>query len=132
MSNLPNKEQLLARIRPILGVNPGDEDLTAEEIKQKTIEQLEAQQKAQAQMAEVEQRRITLELDKMEAENQKTRAETQKIVRLADLDRDRLQLDKGKLELDSFKTGYEMQAKADQAKTKEYEGYQRKMNQGGG
>lgn len=132
MSNLPNKDQLLARIRPILGVNPGDEDLTAEEIKQKTIEQLEAQQKAQAQMAEIEQRRITLELDKVEAENQKIRAETQKIIRLADIDRDKLQVEKSRLELDSFKTGYEMQAKADQARTKQHEGYQKKMNQGGG
>jgi hypothetical protein len=118
MSNLPNKEQLLARMRPILGINPGEEDMTAEEIKQKTIQQLEAQKQAQAQMAEIEQRRITLELDKVEAENQKVRAETQKIIKLADVERDKLKHEKARLELDSFKTGFEMQARSNQAREK--------------
>ena len=131
MSNLPNKEQLLTRLRPILGINPGDEDLSAEEIKQKAIQELEAQKQVQAAMAEVEQRRIALELDRLDAENQKTRAETAKIIKLADIEKEKLQADKAKLELDGFKAGYEMQAKADQARAKEYEGYQRKMNQGG-
>jgi len=44
MSNIPNKEQTLAKLKPILGVNPEDEDLTVEEMKQKTIKALEEQQ----------------------------------------------------------------------------------------
>jgi len=130
MSNIPNKEQLLAKIKPLLGANPAEEDMSAEEIKQQAIQQLEAQKQAQAAMAEVEQKRMQLELDKMDAENQKIRAETAKIIKLADIDREKLKVEKGRLELDSFKTGYEMQSKADQARTKGYQD-QYKLNQGG-
>ena len=130
MSNLPNKEQLLARLRPILGVAPGEEDMSAEEIKQKTIKELEVQKAAQQQAAEIEHRRATLELDKIEAENEKTRAEAQKIVKLADIERDKLRTEKSKLELEGFKAGFDMQTKADQARNKDYEGYQRQISQG--
>lgn len=130
MSNIPNKEQLLARLRPILGVAPGEEDMSAEEIKQKTIEELEAQKAAQKQAAEIEMRRVTLELDGIEAENKKTRAETQKILQFPQIEREKVNAVKAKQELDGFKTGFDMQTKADQAREKDYEGYQRKINQG--
>ncbi len=132
MSNIPNKEQLLARLRPLLGVAPGEEDLSAEEIKQKTIEQLEAQKQAQQVAVEIEQRRITLELDRIEAETEKVKAETRKILQFPQIEREKVAAAKSKLELEGFKTGFDMQAKADQARAKEYEGYQKKLNQGGG
>ncbi len=132
MSNIPNKEQLLARLRPILGIAPGEEDMSAEEIKQKTIEELKAQKEAQQQAANIEQRRVTLELDKLEADNEKTRAETQKILQFPEIEREKAQAAKSKLELEGFKTGFDMQTKADQARDKEYEGYQKQMNQRGG
>ena len=131
MSNLPNKEQLLARMRPILGIAPGEEDLSADEIKQRTIEQLEAQQQEQEQAAAVEQERVRLELEKMQAENEKTQAETQKILQFPEIEREKVKTAKSKIELDGFKTGFDIQTKADQARDKEYEGYQKEMNQGG-
>lgn len=130
MSNIPNKDQLLERMKPLLGVNPAEEDMSAEEIKAQAIQQLEAQKQSQAAMAEIEQRRIMLELDKMEAENQKIRAEAAKIVKLADIDREKLKVEKGRLELDSFKTGYEMQARADQARSAANDKNQKTASQG--
>ena len=131
MSNIPNKEQLLARMKPLLGSNPAEEDMSAEEIKQQTIRQLEAQKQAQLEMGKIEERRIMLGLDKLEAETMKTRAEAQKIIKLADIDRDKLKIEKGRLELDSFKAGYEMQTKAEESKRGEYEQFQKKLNKEG-
>jgi len=128
MSNIPNKEQLLAKMKPLLGSNPAEEDMSAEEIKQQTIQQLEAQKQAQAEMAKIEQRRIMLELDKLEADTMKTRAEAQKIIKLADIDREKLKVEKGRLELVSFKTGYELQSKAEQTKRRDYEKFREGLN----
>lgn len=111
MSDLPNKDQLLARMKPLLGIDPTEEDLTAEEIKEKAIAQLEAQKQAQQAAAELQQQQVQLEFDKAAAEIEKTRAETQKIINLADIDRERLRVEKSKIELDAFKLGHEMQSK---------------------
>lgn len=79
LSGLPNKEQLLARLRPILGVAPGEEDLSAEEIKQKTLEQLEAQQAEQQKQKELQDQATQLDLENKELENEKLQAEIREI-----------------------------------------------------
>lgn len=114
MSDIPNKEQVLAKMKPILGINPEDEDLTAEEIKQKVIQELEAQKQAQAQQGEIEARRVELELEGMEAENEKVRAETQAIMEKPAIEKEKADQGRSKLELDGLKTGFDMQNRANQ------------------
>jgi hypothetical protein len=79
LSNMPNKEQLLARIRPLLGIAPGDENLSPEELKQKTIEALEAQKEQQQKQAEMQDKVDNAELEAKVLENLKTRAEIREI-----------------------------------------------------
>ena len=49
--SLPNKQQLLAKIQPLLGISPEDEDMSHEERKAKVIAELEAQQEQQQKEA---------------------------------------------------------------------------------
>jgi len=114
MSDIPNKEQVLAKMKPLLGINPEDEDLSAEEVKQKVIQELEAQKQAQAQQAEIEGQRVQLELEGMEAENEKVRAETQAIQAKPAIEQEKAEQGRSKLELDGLKTGFDMQSKANQ------------------
>jgi len=79
LSGLPNLDALMARLRPILGIDPTDEDLTAEEIKQKTIQELEAQQAEQQKQAEMQEEGIKLELENKALENEKLKAEIREI-----------------------------------------------------
>jgi len=79
LSNMPNKEQLLARIRPLLGIAPGDENLSPEEMKQKTIEALEAQKQQQQKQVELQDKFNAAELEAKVLENLKTRAEIREI-----------------------------------------------------
>ena len=127
MSDIPNKEQVLAKMRPILGVNPEDEDLTAEEIKEKVIQELEGQRAAQQQAQQIEQERVRLELEGMEAANEKIRAETQAIASKPEIEREKTQQSKSKLELEGLKTGFDMQQKAGQQEREGYEKYQKGM-----
>lgn len=79
MSDLPNKEMLIEKLKPILGVDPGSEDEDPEETKQKVLETL-AKQRDEAEMAKrLEMESIQLELNKKRLENLKLRAEIQKI-----------------------------------------------------
>ncbi len=105
MSNLPNKEQLLARIKPVLGVNPAEEEMTTEERKQMVVQELEAQKQAQAQAAEIEGQKVQLELQKMDLENQKVQAEIFKILGEQDLKKFEAWLKKERHDIDAFKDG---------------------------
>lgn len=87
LSNIPNKDQLLARIKPILGVDPRDEDLSAEEIKQKTVQELEAHQQQQAEQAQVAREATQLELEEKRLENDKLKAEIEQIITGGRVDR---------------------------------------------
>lgn len=79
MSDLPNKEQFLEKIKPLLGQDPLEEDMSAEDRKAKLLQELQAQQQQQAQQAELEQEGINLELNKKRLENAKIEAEIAKI-----------------------------------------------------
>ena len=89
MSNLPNKEQLLARIRPILGISPDDEDITPEEAKERALRELEAHQALQQHQAELEEASAQLELEHKRLENEKLRREIGEIEARGRVDRAR-------------------------------------------
>jgi len=119
MSNIPNKDVLLARIKPILGIDPREEDMSAEQVKQKVVEQLEAQQALQAQEQKFVENKQRLEIEHDSLENEKIKAEIAKLLSDAQVNRDRLTLqnskdtrkaniDEDKLELEGLKTGVEL------------------------
>lgn len=78
LSNIPNKEQLLSKIRPILGIPPDEENLSPEELKQKTLQALQQQQQAQAKSADRQEKAADAELEGMVLDNLVKRAELKK------------------------------------------------------
>jgi hypothetical protein len=79
ISNLPNKDQLMARIRPILGIEGEDQNKSPEEIKEQVAQQLEAQKAAQAQASKVEQESLRLKLENLQLLNEKLAAEIESL-----------------------------------------------------
>lgn len=80
LSSLPNKQQILAKIQPLLGVSPEDEEMTAEERKAKVIQELEAQRQQQQKQMAMEDAALQLELQQKELENAKLQAEIDEIL----------------------------------------------------
>lgn len=79
LSNLPNKEALLAKIKPLLGGDPRDDELSPEQLKQKVIAALEQQQAEQQMMTQIAKANAELELLTKQAEIEKKKAEIQRL-----------------------------------------------------
>lgn len=75
LSNLPNKEALLMRLKPLLGVTPGDEDMSPDEIKEQIQAQMEAEKESSERKAQIDERLLQLEIEAKALENEKTKAE---------------------------------------------------------
>lgn len=87
MSDLPNKEMLIEKLKPVLGVEPEDENMTAEQKKQMAMEAIQAHKQQAALMAEIEQEAIKTKLNEaklknieLEAKIKKLEADTKKVV----------------------------------------------------
>lgn len=80
ISDLPNKETIMAKVRPLLGMQPGEEDLTPEEIKEKQEQQAEAEAQKQQEAAKLQQEAVLLSLKEQEAKVKKLMAEAEKIM----------------------------------------------------
>jgi len=79
ISNLPNKEELMARLQPLLGINPQESDMSSEERKQKVIQQLQAQQAEAAKMKQIQEQEIGLKLVNLDLINKKLEADIEKM-----------------------------------------------------
>lgn len=79
LSNLPNKEQLLLKIKPLLGGDPLEDEMPPEQVKRKVIAELEAQKQEQSQMAELAKANAELELLTKQIEIEKKRAEIDRL-----------------------------------------------------
>lgn len=125
LSNIPNKEQLLARLKPVLGLPIDEDDLSPEEVKQRTIEELEAHKEKQNREQQFIEEKARLELEHNRLENEKIEAEIAKILSDVDVsqvkpllqkDKDdkKVELERDKLDLEGFKTGLEFVDKVGQ------------------
>lgn len=126
MADLPNKEQFLEKIKPLLGYDPLEDEMDAEERKQKLIEQLEAEKEQQAKQAELQEEDVMLELNKKRLENaeleakiaetvaktKKTEVETRVEAAGAEIKEDQHEMDKTSWMLDSTEKGMNIGDKA--------------------
>jgi hypothetical protein len=117
MSNLPNKEQLLTKLKPILGESPEDQDLSPEEIKQKVMEQLEQTQAQEQEAAEMQKLDAELELNKKRLENMKIQAEIEKIKAETSKKVNDAEVDNERIEMDQYKTGVDVADRMNQEAT---------------
>jgi len=112
MSNIPNKDMLLAKIKPLLGGDFEDEDLTPEEIKAKTQQQMAAAQKKQQEAEDLQKAGIHLELSQKQLENIELKAKIQKILIDAKIDMEEAKLKGDQFKVDAIARGFEMTQKA--------------------
>ncbi|MBW1984998.1 MAG: hypothetical protein JRI53_09785, partial [Deltaproteobacteria bacterium] len=112
MSNIPNKDMLLAKIKPLLGEKYEDEDLTPEEIKDRNQKQMEAAQKKQQEAEQLQKAGIHLELNQKQLENIELKAKIQKILIDAKIDMEEAKLKGDQFRVDAIAKGFEMTQKA--------------------
>lgn len=79
MSDLPNKEVLVEKLKPLMGISPEDEDQDPKQAKQKVIAELKAQQEQAAIRQQMEQQALLSELYKKRLENAKIEAQIREI-----------------------------------------------------
>jgi len=75
LSQVPNKEVLMAKIKPLFGMSPEEEDMSPEELKQKAMAEAEQQAQLQSQQTQMALQNAQLENQKIQAEIQKIMAE---------------------------------------------------------
>lgn len=80
MSNLPNKDQLLAKLKPMMGLDPNEEDMSPEELKKKAVQALQQQQQAAEASAQFNQQMAQLTMQEKQLQLEKLKAEIQKIL----------------------------------------------------
>jgi hypothetical protein len=127
LSSIPNKDKLLAQLKPILGISPEVDEMNADELKAYQVQQ--AQAKAQVQQA-LEQNQIQLsqaQVQKLMADIAKVVADTERVkgntaldpLRVEQIstkiaaDHAKAQNDSARVELDGFKAGAEVQNKTE-------------------
>jgi len=115
LMDLPNKEALLTKLKPILGMGIDEENMDPAELKQKALEQMQAQQQAHAQQVQVEQAMIQLDIEKKQLENAKLQAEIEAIQVNAGIKTIEAEVKKDQLELNAYEVGFDTQTKANEA-----------------
>lgn len=111
---LPNKDQLLLKLRPMLGVEPGEEDLSPEELKEKMMLKAKAQAEQQQELAAAQKEKATLELEEKRLENEKLQAEILKIIADAGSIDARTDLETKRLKLHGIKQSADLVKQADE------------------
>lgn len=115
ISDLPNKDTLIEKLKPVLGVEPGEEDLTPEQQKQKALEAIEAQRQEAAQAKELQMAGMRLELKKVQIQNAeleakiaKLRAETAEIRAGIVLDERKQAVEEDQAKIGAFEKGMDV------------------------
>lgn len=123
LSNIPNKDKILAQIKPLMGISPEIEDMDANSLKQYQIQQAEAKAQFQQTMQQIQTQTSQAQLDKLLAEIAKVQADTARVVGNVELDPIRqeqisiktqlehlkAQNDAARVEIEGFKAGAQAQ-----------------------
>lgn len=129
MSNLPNKDLLLAKLKPIIGVNPGEEDMSEDERKAQVTQALE-QHKMQAQEeAQFQQQLKQKALEKAQLQNDLLRAQIKSVETKGEVDIMKVKVADDKVKIDGFKVGAEIGDRRIQRERESEERYQKVLNQ---
>jgi hypothetical protein len=125
MSNLPNKDMLVSKLQQIYKINPGEAELTPEQLKQQTLQALEEQQRASQTAQKYEGQVKTLTLENLDLENKYLQAQIAKIMGDKEFNQEKTDNMRRELELKGFKTGADI---ADRMDTKKTEKFQAALN----
>jgi len=125
MSALPNKEVLVAKLQQIYNIDPMEQDLSPEQVKERALKAMEDHQQQAQQQAQFEGQMQQIGLEKAILENEKLKAEIARIMGSKETDQGKLNLMKKDLELQGFKAGVDV---ADKNETRSLATYQARIN----
>ncbi len=108
MSNLPNKDMLVTKLKEIYKIAPGDEDMSPEQMKQRTLQVLEEQQRAAQAEQAYDGRVKQLTLDNLFLENKYLQAQIEKIMGDKTRDEEKSKNMRDEIELKGYKTGFDI------------------------
>ena len=108
MSGVPNKDKLVARMQPVLGIEPGTERMTAEELRQLAAEKAQAAAEEAAKQAALAEQDAIAKIKSEEADAQETMAEAQK--KMAEAEKIKIEAEQLKTELEQmhFQAGFNL------------------------
>lgn len=115
LMDLPNKEALLTKLKPLLGIGLDEEGMEPAELKEKALKQMEAQQKAQQEQAEIERTMVQLEIQNKRLENEKLEAETDAILHAAGIKAREVEVKEDTVDIKAFEVGFNSQMKVTEA-----------------
>ena len=78
MSNLPNKDQLMMKLKPMMGITPEEMDMSPEELQQRAQQEAEAKAQAEQMQQQAQQQLMQAGLEKAGLENELLRAQIDK------------------------------------------------------
>lgn len=125
LSNIPNRDQILSKLKPLLGINPLEEDMTEEERKQKLIEQLQAESQKKQAVEEMQMAGAQLDLQNKQLTNEQLLAQIRKI--FADIQanqdntaiaQDKNQVNRERIHMEGIKTGVDLSRKDGEQRVK--------------
>lgn len=116
MSNLPNKEQIMSKIHVLAGFDPADEDLSPMQMKEKIVQELEAQREMQGRIAQYEEGVRQLSLEKLRLENEQLKATIQKLASEPQISMQKAATQAERARISGFKAGFDSQMKATEQK----------------
>jgi len=119
LSDLPNKEMLMAKIKPMLGGTPGEEDMTPEQVKQQVLESMQAQQDEDARLKKIDDIGIQLDLENKALTNASIEADIEKTLEDAESGKKKADAAKEKVQLDAFELGATTKLKAQELQYKQ-------------
>ena len=99
---------ILAKLRPAMGMKPGEEDLSPEEIKAQQEEQLQAEMETRQKEQALKEQSIMLELEEQKGRVTKLMAEAEKIMSEIKLKRDELGIKKEIADADNYTKGFKV------------------------
>ena len=129
MSDLPNKELLVEKLKPILGVNPEDEGLDPKEAKERALQELQAHRQKQQMVEQLEMEALKQELTEkikknieleakieqikaktqnVHANTKKSLADTEQTIVETEIEADAHNIDKDERELAAFEKGMDI------------------------
>jgi hypothetical protein len=130
LSGLPNKDMLMEKLKEIVGVRPGDEDLSEEERKQRIIQTLEQHQQQAQEEAGFQQQLKGFALEKAQLENDLLRAQIDSVRNGDPVDIMKVKVAKAKADIDGFKVGAEVADRARQRQAEQVRDYQQGLAKG--
>lgn len=128
LSNLPNKDMLLDKLKEIVGVNPMEENMSEDERKQRVIQTLQQHQQQTQEEAQFQQQLKGLALEKAKLENELLQAQIQSVQNGDEVDIMKVKVADDKVKIDGFKVGADVADKARKHKAEQMRNYQKQIS----